>query len=426
MKSDQSSRTALTRSGSYLHIVTMTKILVFAGVFFACTNVILGDGKVMPHRDYKGSLEERSQEAIIIFESAQSEGEAVEDLILKISVAGDAEKFAWIIPFPNEPETEKADPELFKELFEYVQFRKSARRLKGRQSDTKSADASVAANEQVEVVSRKIVGDFEIAVVRVNVKGALNNWLDQNGYQSLEDAEDTLEFYRQKEYVFACIKVSSEALQTEKEIDSHPLRFRFKTGGRDGLYFPMKLTGLQNDPFDVNLYVFYPAWLNNDLNEFGFEHRGFRLVHRDWDTAECEKNAGKNWSEPLSDPYLKSAAAKIETITEFFKVHYPGKRFYLTNLQAMQIQPDTVRQWDDDLWMFPHYSDQNFVPYDARQSGAAFDGYRNVSVENGRILSGRLSSGFILSLGIGIAIIAIFSGIVIVKRFTLSGRTPVK
>ena len=65
--------------------------------------------------------------------------------------------------------------------------------------------------------------------------------------------------------MFACIKVSSEALESERSVDSHPLRFTFKTGGRDGIYFPMKMTGLQSDPFDVNLYVFYRFWINDKL-----------------------------------------------------------------------------------------------------------------------------------------------------------------
>ncbi|MCG8583904.1 MAG: hypothetical protein MI757_04240, partial [Pirellulales bacterium] len=77
------------------------------------------DGKVVPLRDYKGSLEERAQEAIIIFNSSDTPGEATEDLILKIRVDGDAEEFAWIIPFPNAPDTHREGPKLFSELFRY-------------------------------------------------------------------------------------------------------------------------------------------------------------------------------------------------------------------------------------------------------------------------------------------------------------------
>ena len=72
---------------------------------------------------YKGSVEEKSQEAIIIFHSARKTGEATEDLILRISLAGEGENFAWIVPFPNEPKVERADAKLFDELYTYVETR---------------------------------------------------------------------------------------------------------------------------------------------------------------------------------------------------------------------------------------------------------------------------------------------------------------
>jgi hypothetical protein len=66
---------------------------------------------------YEGSVEEKSQEAIIIFHSARKAGEATEDMILRISLAGEVENFAWVVPFPNEPKVERADPKLFDELY---------------------------------------------------------------------------------------------------------------------------------------------------------------------------------------------------------------------------------------------------------------------------------------------------------------------
>jgi hypothetical protein len=35
------------------------------------------------------------------------------------------------------------------------------------------------------------------------------------------------------------------------------------------------------------------------------------------------------------------------------------------------LKPEAVRQWSDDLWLFPYYVDKNFVPYDARPGGPA-------------------------------------------------------
>ena len=128
-------------------------------------NALQGDGKVIAPRNYNGSLEETGQEAIIIFRSGNEEHSAVEDLILKIRVEGDADHFAWVIPFPNPPETFKEDSGIFRELFDYVQQRKiDSWKKKSKGTDKKDGAANKA--EAVEVISRKIVGDFEITVVR--------------------------------------------------------------------------------------------------------------------------------------------------------------------------------------------------------------------------------------------------------------------
>ena len=54
----------------------------------------LADGKIVPPRNYKGSLEEKAQEAIIIYNQGSGTTESTQDLILKIRVAGSADQFA--------------------------------------------------------------------------------------------------------------------------------------------------------------------------------------------------------------------------------------------------------------------------------------------------------------------------------------------
>jgi len=140
---------------------------------------------------------------------------------------------------------------------------------------------------------------------------------------------------------------------------------------QEAIYFPMKLTGLQSAPFDVNLYVFYGAWLNDRLNGFGYEHQKFLRRWRDYDSSKCKANAGKNRSNPKKDPYLVSFASKIPTLTKYFEKHHADERFYLTNIQARGLKPKKVRDWNNDLWLFPFYTDKSFVPFDAREGGVA-------------------------------------------------------
>ncbi len=334
---------------------------------------VRADGKVMPPRNYTGSLEEKAQEAIIVFTPGTSEKSAVQDMIIKIEVEGKVDDFAWVVPLPSKPTTHEEDAALFKECFNYVEARLRPRYRPGKSGGAKNDTPLAVETEDkaVEVLSREVVGSYDVAVVKENVAGALNVWLKKEGFQELEKAEDTIGFYREKDYVFACMKVADTSLSKSGKADLHPLRFTFETGGRDGIYFPMKMTGLQNDKFDVNLYVFYRAWLNDHINGYGFEHRGFDLRWRDYDSDACEANAGKTWSAPKSDPYLKSYASKIPELTRYFQARHPGKKFYLTNIRARGLKPRQVRNWDNDLWMFPYYTDKKMVPYDAREGGPA-------------------------------------------------------
>jgi len=348
--------------------------VVLAGVVFAltCCPAAWGDGVMVGPRDYKGSIEERAQEAIIIFHGAKTTGGAVEDLIFKITVEGKARDFAWVIPFPNEPVAAKEDAALFRELFDYVEARKNAMHRKQKYGKgVMGISPAPEADEGVEVLSRRIVGKYDVAMVRETVPGALNHWLRAEGYQELPNAEDVIAFYRRKKYVFACVKVSESALETEETVDLHPLRFTFKTGGRDGIYFPMKMTGLQKKRFDVNLYVFYRFWLNDHVSKFGYEHRGFRLNYRDWDSPRCRANGGKAYSFPKLDPFLKGMSGRLGTVTRLFQKLHPGEKYYLTHIHAVKLVPGDVRNWADDLWLFPYYTNRSFVPFDARPGGCA-------------------------------------------------------
>lgn len=322
------------------------------------------DGKVIRPRQYQGSLEEYSQEAILIYTAGEDEEPAAQDLILKIAVKGQTDRFAWVVPFPTEPKVEKEDAKLFAELFHYVEARRPVK--KGEFSTGSKEKAKGEDRKPVEVLSRKTVGSYDVAVVRENEVGALNKWLKDEGFQSLpDDAEDVLGFYRAKQYVFACVKVS-EARPNDRGLrDLHPLRFSFKTGRDEGIYFPMKMTGLQSDPFVVNLYIFHRYWIDDKQSEAGYRHRGFRLDYRDWDTSRCESNAGKTYSDPESDPFLGSYSEQIPTVTRLFQKLHPGKRYYLTRIEG-QFRPEEVRVWEDDLWLHTYRSRSSISPATAR------------------------------------------------------------
>lgn len=335
---------------------------------------IFADGMVIPPIQYKGSLNETSQEAILIFHKGTEQQPSSQDMILKITVQGETKDFGWVVPLPNVPETGKADVAMFKELHDYVQARQP-RTPKAPGAFKNGIDAKTEAAPAAQLIKREIVGSYDVAIVKEKKAGGLKNWLDENQFQAPENAEDLIAFYRQKNYVFACMKVSDAELNKGASADLHPIRFRFTTGGRDGIFFPMRMTGLQKEKFNLNLYVFYDKWVNDRLSRFGYMHKGMSLRWRDFDSRSCTPNAGKLWSNPEKDPYLKHYARIFPTVTDYMQEHFPNNRYYLTNVYAYNLNPKTVLDWEDDLWMFPYYTDKRFVPYDARDGGPAAIGY---------------------------------------------------
>ena len=357
----------------------MPRLLYAVLLLVTAAPFALADGLVMPPAEYQGSFAERAQEAILIHRPGDGETPARQDMILKITVEGDAASFGWVIPLPGEPKVAKEATALFEELHDYVQARLAARGA-SKPGLAEGVDAAVGALPSpapVEVLQRKAVGSFDVAVVRERQGGGLNDWLQKEGFKTIDgdEARDLIAWYRDRGYVFACVKVLDA--EVERGVaELHPLRFTFDTGGRDAIFFPMRLTGLQSQPFDVNLYVFRPSWINDKLNGYGFEHRGFRLRWRDYDSKLCTPNAGKAWSNPDDDPYLRAYTDDLPAVTALFQKLHPGPRFYLTNLYVRNLSPEQVRDWPDDLWLFPYYTDRRVVPYDARRGGVAAAAYR--------------------------------------------------
>jgi hypothetical protein len=386
------------------------------------------DGMVVAPKDYRGSLEERAQEALIVFHAGDEAKPATEDLILKIRVEGDASSFAWVVALPSEPTTAPEDGKLFEELHRYVQEQMS--RAKWARSAERPAGAAAPAHKSaapVEVISRKDVGSYDVAIVREKEAGTLNAWLADNGYRRVEGADDLFEWYRKKNYVFACVRVGDAARAEGTAADLHPLRFSFTTGGRDAAYFPMRLTGLQTERFDVNLYVLYGKWLNDRLNGYGYTNRGFTLNWRDYDSPRCEPNAGKRWSDPASDPYLGSFAHLVPNVTRLCRDLHLGARYYLTNLQAHALAPRDVRDWADDLWLFPYYTDRRFIPFDARPGGVASAAYPDPSVlVLPEVPDGprRPLAGAIAPVLAFVALLAAAAMLLVVRRTARGGKTP--
>lgn len=311
-----------------------SRILAVLAVAVACCHSF-GDGTFVPmhvEREYEGSLEQKAQEAIIVYR------DGAEDLILKVTYQGKAKDFAWLIPLPSIPEISRANAQLFTELFAYVE-RSIARKERASYKWGKSAEETAEAAGGVEIVARKTVGSYETTTVREIAKGALNDWLKTNGYLELTAAEGELEHYRKLSWVYVAVKVR-DALAAQDAVDLHPLRFQFRTQKEDEMVYPMKLSVFQQSLIDVNLYVFADSRINVDYDEKGVLTKKF--------AARYEDSSYLMWSH--SDIWEDLPMWEVR---RFFLTNYPRERFFLTNIQARRLDPADIREWPSDLYIYP-------------------------------------------------------------------------
>jgi hypothetical protein len=60
----------------------------------------------------------------------------------------------------------------------------------------------------VEVIERKTVGIYDVAVLSAEDPEALTNWLNQNGYFFPTEGKAILDYYINKEWYFVAMKIN--------------------------------------------------------------------------------------------------------------------------------------------------------------------------------------------------------------------------
>jgi hypothetical protein len=108
-----------------------------------------------------------------------------------------------------------------------------------------------AAGLAVTVHERKIVGQYETATISSESAEALTSWLAEHGFQMPALAEPVIADYVKDGWVFVATRLSREAQSGVST--PHPLVFRFET---HRCIYPMRLTGVQDRPLSLELYVF--------------------------------------------------------------------------------------------------------------------------------------------------------------------------
>lgn len=115
-----------------------------------------------------------------------------------------------------------------------------------------TATSGTSSSSSVSIIDRRIVGVFDTTTISSTEPKAFQAWLKTNGFALSSNRDEAIASYVKDGWVFVAAKINraDAALQTATP---HPLSFTFKT---DKAVYPMRLTGIDNGPLQVELYVF--------------------------------------------------------------------------------------------------------------------------------------------------------------------------
>ena len=183
-----------------------------------------------------------SEQALIIFNRGR------EEIITSVQLLSDKPGAAVIFPVPSAPQVSVLpQASLFSYLAEVTRPKERVEeRLIWRNS---GEGAGAGAPQGVSVLGQEIVGGYSVARLAADDPGALQRWLDENGYSAPPGAEAILQSYIDEDWKFVAVK-----LAPDRNADGalEPLRLAFDSAE---IVYPMRLGALADQPLDVLLYV---------------------------------------------------------------------------------------------------------------------------------------------------------------------------
>ncbi|GGT29439.1 hypothetical protein GCM10010207_31630 [Streptomyces atratus] len=185
-----------------------------------------------------------------------------EQIVMRLTVRGDAPEAAWIMPVPHRATVELGDPSLFSELATLTAPVQATRHYfwprsddwpfagSGNSGDGVGAPSSAAPS--VEVVGRERLGPFDVARLAATDPEALQKWLQDNGFELPDRLATALKPYVDQKWEYVAIRLAPRDKNNPLGGDLDPLRLRFAS---DRLVYPMRLSKLASTPQQLDLYV---------------------------------------------------------------------------------------------------------------------------------------------------------------------------
>ena len=186
-----------------------------------------------------------------------------EQIVMSLTVRGDADRAAWIMPVPRRATVELGDAELFDQLAAATAPERRSRTHfwpqdgdwpltsgDGRRGPPPRVGARAGA--EVGVVGRERLGPFDVARLTATDPAALNAWLSSNDFTFPAPLETALRPYVSRGWEYVAVKLAPETSGTVLSGDLEPLHLTFAA---DAPVYPMRLSRLATTPQSLGLYV---------------------------------------------------------------------------------------------------------------------------------------------------------------------------
>ncbi|MFE4961427.1 DUF2330 domain-containing protein [Streptomyces sp. NPDC056660] len=185
-----------------------------------------------------------------------------EQIVMRLTVDGDADRAAWIMPVPHRATVTLADPALFDELHTLTApVHRTRYHFWPQNGDwplttggtTTAGPPDGAANAPgVGVVGRRRLGPFDVAQLTATDPGALDGWLRSNGFPFPPRLDTALRPYVEQRWEYVAVRLAPETAGTALNGALDPLHLAFAS---DRPVYPMRLSGLAATPQSLGLFV---------------------------------------------------------------------------------------------------------------------------------------------------------------------------
>ena len=208
------------------------------------------DGGFIGNRD----LYEPEQKAAIFF------ADGVEDLIIQAKYDGAEGDFAWLVPLPSKPEVALADDAIFGELREYTLARRKwldEEQFSGYRSGGFGGPGESSDSDGVNVLERKRVGVFDVAVLEAKTAEDLVRWCEGHGYKVKGKVREVLGSYVDRGWIFTAMRVDpavqgKESAAAQEAGTIQAMRFTFST---EEAVYPLRISSINRGTTSVLVYV---------------------------------------------------------------------------------------------------------------------------------------------------------------------------